>query len=91
MGRLRKFPEKPLWRIYYVCLAVSLVLDFYWLYTHVLHYHFSFQYLPQFFAILGFVGCILLIVIAKGMGFFIVVDEGHDHNNEQKNQEDQIE
>ena len=88
MDWLRKYPGKLLWRIYYLGLAASLVLDFYWLHTHVLHYHFSFQYIPQFFAILGFAGCILLILIAKGMGFLIVVDEDDADIEEQ---EDEIE
>ena len=91
MDWLRNYPEKQLWRIYYVCLVVSLVIDFYWLYTHVLHYHFAFQYIPQFFAILGFAGCMLLIVIAKAMGFFIVVDENYSKAGGENNQEDQIE
>jgi len=77
MDWLRNYPVKPLWRLYYICLAVSLVVDLYWLYTHVLHYHFSFQYLPQFFALFGLFGCMLLILIAKGIGVFIVVDEDY--------------
>jgi len=77
MDWLRNYPVKPLWRLYYICLVVSLVVDLYWLYTHVLHYHFSFQYLPQFFALFGFFGCMLLILIAKGIGVFIVVDEDY--------------
>ena len=77
MNRLRIYPKKLFWRLYYVFLAVSLVLDFYWLYTHLLHYHFSFQYFPQFFAVFGLFGCMLLILIAKGMGFFIVADQDY--------------
>lgn len=74
---LRKYPKKMFWRIYWVCLALSLILDFYWLYTHAFQYHFSFQHIPQFFALFGLFGCMLLILIAKGMGFFIVVDEDY--------------
>jgi uncharacterized membrane protein len=77
MSNMRKYPKKLFWRLYFVCLVISLVLDFLWLYTHKLHYHFEFQYVPQFFALFGFIGCILLIVIAKGFGFFIVVDEDY--------------
>ena len=77
MNRLRKYPRKLLWRFYYICLVVSLVLDFYWLYKHLFHYHFPFQYFPQFFALLGLFGCMTLILIAKGMGIFIVVDEDY--------------
>ena len=77
MNGLRTYPKKLFWRLYYICLAVSLVLNVYWLYTDGFHYHFSFQYLPQFFALFGFLGCMLLILIAKGLGFFIVVDEDY--------------
>ena len=77
MSKLRAYPKKLFWRLYFICLIGSLILDFIWLYAHKFHYHFSFQYLPQFFALLGFLGCMLLILIAKGMGFFIVVDEDY--------------
>ena len=77
MNKLRKYPRKLFWRLYIIVLAVSLILDFIWLYTDVLHYHFFFQYLPQFFALFGLFGCMLLILIAKGMGIFIVVDEDY--------------
>jgi len=75
MNRLRIYPKRFLWRMYFVILVVSVILDLYWLYTHVLHYHFSFQYILEFFAIFGLLGCMALILIAKGMGFFIVTDE----------------
>ncbi len=87
MINLRKYPKKLFWRLYYICLVVSLILDFYLLYKHIFHYHFSFQYIPQFFAILGFAGCILLIIIAKGLGVFIVVDEDYFHKMTEKKQE----
>lgn len=77
MNKFRLYPKKLFWRLYYIVLVVSLVLDFFWLYKHVFHYHFSFQYLPQFFALFGLFGCMLLIIIAKGMGRFIVVDEDY--------------
>ena len=77
MHTLRRYPRKLFWRLYVACLLLSLVLDFFWLYKHVFHYHFSFQYAPQFFALFGFVGCMVLILIAKGMGMFIVVDEDY--------------
>jgi hypothetical protein len=57
--------------------VVSLILDFWWLHTHFFHYHFSFQYIAQFFALFGLIGCMLLILIAKAMGIFIVVDEDY--------------
>lgn len=90
MNRLRQYPKKILWRIYYILLLASLVLDVYLLHAHLLHYHFSFQYIPQFFALLGFAGCILLILIAKAMGRFIVVDEDYYQTYKEKNREDRI-
>ncbi len=77
MINLRKYPKKLLWRFYFIVLTISLILDFYWLHQHIFHYHFDFQYFPQFFALLGLFGCMMLILIAKGMGIFIVVDENY--------------
>ena len=77
MNKLRVYPKKLFWRFYWAVLALSLILDLVWLYLHAFHYHFKFQYLPQFFAILGLFGCMLLILIAKAMGIIIVVDEDY--------------
>lgn len=77
MNKLRIYPQKLFWRLYYIILVASLILDFIWLHQHVFHYHFSFQYLPQFFALFGLFGCMVLIIIAKGMGLFIVADEDY--------------
>lgn len=77
MSNLRTYPKKLFWRLYWVCLAVSLILDLIWLYSDGFHYHFPFQSLPQFFAILGLFGCMLLILIAKVLGIFLVVDEDY--------------
>ena len=77
MSRLRTYPKKLLWRLYNAALVVSVILDFVWLYSHELHYHFEFQYIPQFFAVFGLVGCMLLILVAKGLGYFIVRDEDY--------------
>ena len=81
MNKLRIYPKKLFWRLYYIVLVTSLILDFFWLYKHLFHYHFSFQYLPQFFALFGLFGCILLVLIAKAMGIFIVVDEDYYEKN----------
>ena len=82
MINFRQFPKKTLWVIYLIGLVASLIFDFYGLYTHKFHYHFSFQHIPQFFAFLGVLGCMLLILIAKGLGKFIVVDEDEDQKRE---------
>jgi len=77
MNWLRRYPKKLLWRAYFVALFMSLILGLIWLYTHTFHYHFPFQYIPEFFAIFGFFGCIVLILIVKGIGLLIVVDEDY--------------
>ncbi|MBW1777414.1 MAG: hypothetical protein JRI76_04600 [Deltaproteobacteria bacterium] len=77
MHRLRVYPKRLFWRVYWAALAVSLILDGVWLYSHAVHYHFKFQYFPEFFALFGFIGCMLLILIAKGMGLFIVKEEDY--------------
>jgi hypothetical protein len=63
--------------MFYIVLVFSLILDLILLYFHIFHYHFSFQYFPEFFALFGLFGCILLILIAKGLGYFIVTDEDY--------------
>ena len=77
MHWLRIYPKRLFWRLFFIVIVVSLILDFYWLHSHVLHYHFGFQHFIQFFAIFGLFGCMALILIAKGIGFFIVTDENY--------------
>jgi hypothetical protein len=77
MNGLRIYPKRFFWRMFYVSLVVSLILDFLWLHSHVFHYHFSFQYLLGFFAIFGAIGCMALILVSKALGHFIVRDEGY--------------
>ena len=84
MNKLRTYPKRLFWRIYFLSLALSLILHPLLLHFDSLHHHFSFQYLPQFFALFGLVGCMLLILIAKGMGFFIVTDENYYEKHSEK-------
>jgi hypothetical protein len=84
MNRLRTYPKKVFWRLYFVVLTLSVILDLVWLYSGKLHYHFGFQYLPQFFAIFGLVGCVILILVAKGIGYFIVTDEDYYEKHARK-------
>lgn len=77
MHILRTYPKKLLWRLYWISLILTLILDLLWLYSRRFHYHFRFQYLPEFFALFGFLGCMILILVAKGMGLFIVKDEDY--------------
>lgn len=77
MSFLRQYPKRLFWAAFFIGLVASLVLDILWLRSDILHYHFQFQYFPQFFAIFGLLGCMLLILIAKGMGYFISKDEDY--------------
>jgi len=77
MKGLRRYPKRFFWGMFFVSLVVSLILDIVLLRFHILHYHFSFQYIPEFFAVFGLIGCIILILVAKGMGYFVVRDEDY--------------
>jgi hypothetical protein len=84
MNKLRTYPKRLFWGIYFLSLALSLILHPLLLRSDHLHHHFSFQYLPEFFALFGLVGCMLLILIAKGMGFFISTDENYYEKRSEK-------
>ncbi len=77
MNILRNYPKRLLWRFYWISLILSLILDIPWLYSKKFHFYFDFQHLPEFFAFFGLLGCMLLILGAKGIGFFIVKDEDY--------------
>lgn len=48
---------------FYLVCAILLILDFV-LHRHVIH---SWENIPGFYAIFGFVACVLLVLIAKEM------------------------
>ena len=77
MNKLRKYPKRFFWGVYFLALVLSLVLHPLLLRSHSLHHHYSFQYLPEFFALFGLVVCMLLILVAKGIGIFISTDEDY--------------
>ncbi len=81
---LRKYPTKLLWWVYFVSMGLSLLLHPWLLRSEILHHHYSFQYLPEFFAAFGLVGCMLLILVAKGVGFFISKDEDYYEKRSEK-------
>ena len=60
-------------RGFYIVCAVLLVLDF------VLHRHIShlWENLPGFYAVYGFVACVLLVLIAKEMRKLIMRKEDY--------------
>ena len=72
------FFEKPgtiklLWVLLYAVCVLTLVPD---LFIHR-HPHFAYDNYFGFFAGLGFVACALLIIIAKGVGFFLKKNEDY--------------
>lgn len=58
---------------FYASLVVLLIVDFF---IHK-HTEFPWEGAPEFFAVYGFVSCVLLIFIAKLLRIFIKRDENH--------------
>lgn len=72
------FFEKPenikkMLRVFYVLCAILVVVDFV-VHRHVYH---DWEKIPAFYAIYGFVGCVILVVIAKEMRKVIMRDEDY--------------
>jgi hypothetical protein len=84
MNKLRKYPKRFFWGVYLLALVLSLILHPLLLRSHELHHHYSFQYLPEFFALFGLVVCMLMILIAKGIGIFISTDENYYEKRSEK-------
>ncbi len=59
--------------IFYLSLVVLLIIDFF----IPKHPEFPWEGAPGFFAVYGFVSCVLLIFIAKVLRIFIKRDENH--------------
>ena len=57
--------------IFYISLVVLLIIDFF----IPKHAEFPWEGAPDFFAVYGFVSCILLIFIAKALRLFVKRDE----------------
>lgn len=62
---------KRLLRVFYICCALLLLLDFV-IHRHVYH---SWESLFGFYPLFGFVGCVVLVVIAKWMRSFLMRNE----------------
>lgn len=84
MNKLRKYPKRLFWGIYFLSLMLSLILHPLLLRSDKLHYHYAFQSLPEFFALFGLVVCMLLILVAKGIGVFISTDEDYYEKRSEK-------
>ncbi len=51
--------------ISYIALALTVVIDFFVVRKYV---HFSWENVPGFYALFGFIACVLIIVLAKFLG-----------------------
>lgn len=70
-------------RTLYIACAGLFVLDFI-LHRHVAH---PWETLPGFYAIYGFVGCVILVLIAKWMRTFLMRPEDYYDRRELKDGE----
>jgi hypothetical protein len=66
-------PKNVTWiiRIFYAICILLVVADF------IVHRHIyvSFEEIPAFYALYGFIACVVLVVIAKGMRLLVMRDE----------------
>lgn len=71
---------KRIMRLLYVCCALLFALDF------VIHRHSTHALEPLwgFYAIYGFVGCVVLVLVAKWMRTFLMRDEDYYDRQELK-------
>jgi hypothetical protein len=60
-------------RSFYVCCAILLMLDF------VVHRHIDhpWQTVPGFYALYGFIGCVILVMVAKWMRTLLMRPEDY--------------
>lgn len=75
--------------ILYVCCTVLVLLDFV-IHRHVYH---SWENLPAFYPIYGFVGCVVLVVVARWMRTFLMrsedyYDKGYDKDYDKSDNQD---
>lgn len=52
--------------IFYIALAITVISDFFVVRKYV---HFPWENVPGFYALFGFVACVLIIVLAKTLGY----------------------
>lgn len=63
-------------KVFYVVCALLVVADFI-VHRHIYH---DWENLPAFYALYGFVGCVILVLIAKEMRKFLM--RGEDYYDE---------
>lgn len=64
---------KRLLLFFYLSLAILLIVDFF---IHK-HAEFPWEGAPDFYAVYGYISCVLLIFIAKVLRIFVKRDENH--------------
>lgn len=67
---------RKLLRVFYVICGLLVVVDFI-VHRHIYH---DWENIPAFYAIYGFVGCVVLVLIAKEMRKFLM--RGEDYYDE---------
>ena len=65
-----------LFKLYFLVMGLSIVADFLYRYTTHPKHHFPWEF-PAFMAGFGFVMCILLVVVSKGIGHLLMRDEDY--------------
>lgn len=63
-------------KVFYVLCGLLVIIDFI-VHRHIYH---DWENIPAFYAIYGFVGCVVLVVIAKKMRNFLM--RGEDYYDE---------
>ncbi|MHC1611026.1 MAG: hypothetical protein ACXQTW_05455 [Candidatus Methanospirareceae archaeon] len=66
---------KDLFRIYYLCLVISVLIGILYHYSCHPEAHFVWDKLPAFHALFGFIGCVILIVVSKAIGHHWLMKE----------------
>lgn len=72
--------SKKLWKIFYIGLGISVIIGVIVQYGIPYHYYFHFkEIIPAFYAIFGFIACLILLVGSKMIGKYlhILVDEDY--------------
>ena len=68
---------KKLWRGTIVVLALTVIAEFF----IKLHPHFEIESYFGFHAVYGFLACVVMVLFAKGLGFFIKRKDDYYENN----------
>lgn len=76
--------KRVLWLLYGGCI-ILFVLDFI-LHRHIVH---PLEELPGFYPVYGFIGCVLLVVVAKWMRNFLMRSEDYYQSKAQQKQQKQ--